>query len=128
MAKPPKVTIHGAENGGSFSQDIKQAGNRIELLTSEKGRQVGVKMLNPLDVFRITLMMGTAADNQMAFLQGLRVCSIVSLDSEPVTRPATMLQLEAMLQRVDFDILNAVSKALERFSAAQEETEEAVKN
>lgn len=128
MVKPARVTVLGEQEGKPFSQEIKDAGNRIEYETSEKGRPVGVKMLNPLDVFRLTMMMGAAAENQMAFLQALRVCSIVSLDGEPITRPATMLQLEAMLQRLDFDVIAAASKALERFTTAKDEAEEAIKN
>ena len=106
----------------TLSEQIKADANRIEYATDKTGRSIGVRRLTPVDMFDITLVLGEHSSNQSALMQALNVCSVCEIDGDPVSRPGSVLQLKALMKRLDFHGMAAAQEALVRFA---EETGEA---
>lgn len=113
----------------TVSEQIKADAHRIERATDKTGRIVGVRRLTPVDMFDITLVLGEHATNQAALMQALNTASVAEIDGEPIPRPGSMLQLKALMQRLDFHGMAAAQEGLARFTEeASEVGLEAAKN
>jgi hypothetical protein len=53
---------------------------------------------------------------------------VSSIDGEPVSRPTNKIQLEALIQRLGDDGMNAVGEAVQEMLAPREEDAELIKN
>jgi hypothetical protein len=115
----------------SLADQIKADATRIERATDAAGRVIGVKKLNFLDTHRITRLLGSDAANSTALEQALMTASVVEIDGQPLSKPGTLLQLEATMSRLDFHGLSAAIKAMSRFTpvmAADDDEAAAIKN
>jgi hypothetical protein len=89
-----------------------QSGDGITRVRDANGRQIGVKPLKAIDMFRLTKTMGEDASNAALFRQAMVAYACVEIDGDLVARPLTMLQLETRISVLDFAGFVAVSTAL----------------
>src|SRR5208282_538726 len=104
--------------------------NRVQYATDTRGRRIGVHVIDALDMFELTLLLGPEqGNNGSALNQALIFSSVVSIDDREVTRPLSLLALKARIKEVGFDGLAAASKALEALGGTKEEPNvDALKN
>lgn len=110
------------------SERIKAEANRVEYATDAAGRRIGVRKLTFLDMHEITLAMGDDASNQAALQQAMMIASVVEIAGEQLARPATSLEIKALMQRLDFHGLTAVTTAMSRFAPLNGDGIDTVKN
>lgn len=95
-----------------FRHVERKDGDGITRVKDANGRQIGVKPLAALDMFRLTRAMGDDASNAALFRQAMVAVACVELDGIPVARPLNMTHIEALIARLDFAGFVAVSSAL----------------
>ena len=113
------------------SQAIVKAGNTEVTFADAQGRQITIKRMNALDRMRLFEVVGADnIGNQAYFGYASLACHVTKIGEYPVIRPATKAQLEALVQQLDDDGLNAVAKAVaENFITKDEaDQKELVKN
>jgi hypothetical protein len=124
-----KPTVELLENEApTASARILADANRIEYEKDATGRRIGVKKLTFLDLHELTLLLGNDANNSAALNQAMMVGSIVEIDGDPVARPGTVLQLKALMKRLDFHGVIAATAAMNRFGPVGETEDGAIKN
>lgn len=111
----------------TLSERIKAEADRVEYETDAAGRRIGVRRLTFLDMHEITLALGDDASNQAALSQAMMVASVVEIAGDQVSRPATQLEIKALMKRLDFHGSTAVLTAMGRFTPIGE-APETVKN
>src|SRR5574337_1365807 len=99
MAKISNVQASAADNKSPVAQ-MKDDPNRVERERDTAGRVIGVRKLSFLDVHRLTCVMGDHATNGPALQQAITAASVAEIDGEPVARPRTRAQLEALMARL----------------------------
>jgi hypothetical protein len=116
-----------AEPAETPSAALVKDGNRVVFVTDARGRQLGVKRGNHgLSYFRLTRLLGADAGNTPLINQAAAYASVVSIDGDPVPFPNSLLQLEALIDRVDIDGFNTVMTVQhEVFGLGKDETETA---
>lgn len=102
--------------------------NAIEYETDARGRKIGVKKLNAIDRFDMTIMLGQSANIEAVVNQAALVAAIVHFDNEKWSKPANMLELRARLTRLDFDGINAAVTAIGRLMPDASAADTALKN
>lgn len=125
-----KVTIHKDAQGETPSQSIVKAANSITTLTDSRGRQIGIKKMGPLDRLRLFEVIGAenSKNEQYAGYAALAFL-VTSLDGEPVPRPENKIRLEALVQRLDDEGMDAIAMHLQSQAEASQATDEdALKN
>ena len=128
-APQPNGRGRKARTAPTVSEQIKADANRIEYATDSMGRSIGVRKLNALDMFELTLALGgEVSSNQSALMQALSVSSVCEIDGDPVSRPGSLLQIKALMKRLDFHGIQAASEALSRFNAESSAEIESAKN
>jgi hypothetical protein len=95
-----------------------KSGDGITRVRDANGRQIGVKPLKAIDMFRLTKAMGEDASNAALFRQAMVAVAAAEIDGEPVARPSSMMTIEALISRLDFAGFVAVSSALAGASTA----------
>lgn len=96
--------------------------NRVEYATDSEGRQIGVRQLSPVALFRLTITLGAdVANNSAALNQAMMACSVVELDGEPLPRPATIMQIEARMDLLGFHGYEAARNALAKLDDTSDE-------
>jgi hypothetical protein len=124
----------GINGGGtdSASDIIRQRYRQVEREADALGRVIGVRRLNPADQAKIT---GLTADlngydlipredgeppirlaHRMPLIMAAAVCEI---DGNPIAFPKTRGELDAILNRLDTEGLEAVGKAAARLGEAE---------
>jgi hypothetical protein len=97
-----------------------------------RGRQIEVKKLKPLDILRLTEMVGADnALNQPYLGYATLVASVVSIDGIPTPPLSSKRALEGLIQQLDDDGLNAVGQPFKRLYAdalSVDETQAQLKN
>jgi hypothetical protein len=92
------------------SQEI--VANKIVKVTDARGRSIEVRKLKTLDRMRLLELVGPEnSANQQYLGFAMLAYSVSSIDGNPTGRPATKLALEAIVQELDDDGFDAVSKA-----------------
>jgi len=106
--------------------------NQLETIATvdTRNRIITVGRFNALHYYRLTKVMGQAASNSASLDMAILVCSVRQIDDEDVPMPATEKEIEALIQRLDFDGIAAVSEGLAKLNGAEtkEETVENAKN
>lgn len=124
-----KSTVELLENEApTASARILADANRIEYEKDATGRRIGVKKLTFLDMHELTLLLGNDSNNGAALQQAMMVGSVVEIDGDPIARPGTVLQLKALMKRLDFPGVIAATTAMNRFGAVGEIEDAAIKN
>jgi hypothetical protein len=94
-----------------------KSGDGITRVRDSNNRQIGVRPLKAIDMFRLTKAMGEDASNAALFRQAMIAFACVEIDGYPVARPGNMMTVEALITRLDFAGFVAVSTALSGASA-----------
>jgi hypothetical protein len=101
-------------------------------VTDKRGRKIEVRKLKTLDRMRLVELVGAAnAANEPYLGFAMLAYSVSSIDGNPMGRPGTKLALEAIVQELDDEGFDAVSKAFtDHFMEAltDDAAREAVKN
>ena len=129
-----KVTVHTGESvakapaADTPSQAIVKAAAMPQAVTDAQGRTLGVKKLGPLDRMKMFEMVGPEnAKNEPYLGYAILALHVTGIDGEPVGRPANRLQLEALVQRLGDDGLDAVGAAIQSTMPADPDPD-AIKN
>jgi hypothetical protein len=112
-----KVTIK--ETSDTPTQAIVKAANEVHTVEAQ-GRTFGVRKLQALDRLKMFEVVGAENSKNEAYLGYAALAfHVVSIDGETVNRPTSKLQLEALIQRLGDDGMDAVGAALEKLFLAQ---------
>jgi hypothetical protein len=110
----PKVTINHEGHVDTPSKRIISDANKAVAATDATGRLIGVRKMLPLDRMRMFEVVGSEnAKNEPYLGYAALAFHVSSIDGDAVAQPATKRQLEALIQRLGDDGLNAVGKLLE---------------
>lgn len=81
-------------------------------VTDAKGRRIIVKPLDPLELYRLARVMGPAADSEFTrSLASLAAC-VRAINDEPQPFPNTDREIQAMLQLLGSEGIDAVNDGL----------------
>jgi hypothetical protein len=97
----PKVTIKPSD------QVVNQAHKEISV-TDGNGRVISLKKPAVLTQYRLIEMLGDAARNQVYMGMVVPLIYVSAIDGEPVFVPTTKRELEALIQRLDEEGIEAV--------------------
>ena len=101
-----KVIIEKAETP---SESIK-ASTVEDTVTDAKGRKIGVRKLKVLERINMLKLIGSGNSDNLLYVSSVTPAFLVtSIDGDPVQKPSNELQLNALLQRLDDDGLEAVT-------------------
>ena len=117
----PKVRVHEE----TPSQAVVKAAQAATTLTDATGRTLTVRNLTALDRLRMLQVIG--AENQMYMGYASLAFHVTAVDGVDEPRPGNLLGVEALVQRLGDEGLNAVAEWL----AGQDrkaETEDSLKN
>jgi hypothetical protein len=92
-----------------------------------RGRRITVRKLTALDFYRLTKLV-PPPQNEMTMNMATTAIACASIDDDPVTFPLTELQLDAIIQRLDFDGFTAVNEALASMRTDPDREKESAKN
>lgn len=124
-----KVTMHKDPAGETPSQSLIKAANQPATLTDGKGRAIGVKKMNPLDRLRLFEVIGAENSKNEQYVGYAALAFLVtSIDGEPVPRPSNKIQLEALVQRLDDEGMDAIAEHLYGQIASEPADEADLKN
>jgi hypothetical protein len=120
-----KLTVHA----DTPSETIVKAANRPATRTDATGRAIGIKKMQALDRLKMFEVVGADnARNEPYLGYAALAFHVSSIDGEPVSRPTNKIQLEALIQRLGDDGMNAVGEAVQEMLAPREEDAELIKN
>ena len=92
------------------SQQILAKAQDSIVVVDARGRQITLRKPGVLGQFRLVEALGKTAENIVYLNMALPIIFVAAIDGEPVIPPATKLEIEALLQRLDEDGLEAVEK------------------
>jgi hypothetical protein len=118
MTDIPQVTIH-EHAAATPSQTIARAANATATRTDKRGRRIVVKRFNALQFFRLTRILGDGIANSATMNLAMAAASVCAIDGDDETFPNTQRELESIIQRLDFDGLDAAGEALKDLSDDQ---------
>ena len=119
------VTIHA----DTPSETIVKAANQPTARIDAAGRSIGIRKMQALDRLKMFEVVGADnARNEPYLGYAALAFHVSSIDGEPVGRPTNKIQLEALVQRLGDDGLNAVGDAVQEMIAPKEEDAETIKN
>lgn len=101
------VTLNSA---GTPSSAIIAAANTTVTITDAQGRNITIKRIGALDRLKMFEVIGSANAGNEAYLGYAALAfHVTAIDGDPIIRPTSKLQLEALVQRLDDDGLQAVA-------------------
>jgi hypothetical protein len=107
---------------------IASAASETASATDTRGRVITVHRLNALAYYRLTKTMGATASNPASMDLAVIASSVKAIDDEDILSPVSELQVEHLMQRLDFDGLSAAGEALRQLNAREDDGTEAAKN
>ncbi|HYA07485.1 MAG TPA: hypothetical protein VEF90_16490 [Xanthobacteraceae bacterium] len=108
----------------SPTQAIVADANRVEYATDSKGRNLGVVRFNASLRRRVLKALSAEnGDKGQYFVMAATACCCVSIDGVPVPFPTTELQVDALIDRLDQEGLEAIAITIaEKFSSPREDS------
>jgi hypothetical protein len=97
---PPADAAPSAQLAASAAREI--------FVTDERGRAIKLKKPGVLAQFQLIEALGDTARNEVYMAMTLPLLFVAALDGEVVIRPNTKPELEALIQRLDEDGIQAV--------------------
>lgn len=79
-----------------------------------KGRLITVINLNALQFYRLTKVLGASANNAAAMELAVIASSVKKIDATEIAMPSTELEVEFLIQQLDFEGLTAAGEALKK--------------
>lgn len=113
----PKLTLHDAQT--PTAQLIAKAAQEVTV-TDSKGRVISIRKPGILAQYRIIETMGKSADIETYRGMVTPLIWISAIDSDPVAQPVNKLQLEALIQRVGDEGLEAVVQGIVKHFGEQD--------
>lgn len=111
----------------TLSQEIVR--NAPIKVTDKKGRIIEVRKLKTLDRMRLLELVGAEnSANQQYLGFAMLAYSVSSIGGNPIGRPGTKLALEAIVQELDDDGFDAISKAFVEHFSEEDDAKDLVKN
>jgi hypothetical protein len=95
------------------SEQIVKAASADVLVTDKRGRSFKLKKPGVLAQFRLVEALGDVAKNEVYMGMVLPLIFIVAIDDDPVVQPTSKLQVEALIQRLDEDGIEAVMNGVQ---------------
>lgn len=128
-----KVTVHKAAEpslDASPSEQVVKAASAVVTVNDDRGRAISIKKLGPVERMRMFKVIGPDGARNEAYLSIAALAFlVVSIDGEDVIRPTSELQVEAIIQRLGDEGLDAVGTgAVKHFGPAGEVDRDTVKN
>lgn len=127
MAKIKNVTTvpAGANTGAdaSPSQQVVAAGLPQHAVTDRRGRNLVIRRPSALQKFMLMDALGSSSDNKMLFMHAVLAASVIEIDGEPVSFPKSKMQVQALIQRLDDDGIDAAADVFAK--AAEDEAGDA---
>ncbi len=121
-AKPGRPAKRAGEPA-AFSQTLMQAAACVEFAEwdiGERHRRVGVRAPKGADGMRLArILSGDDASKPAVFNQAMLAYCISEIDGNPVSRPASELQIEVILDRLGFEGIAAASEAFGRLGSGE---------
>lgn len=104
------------------------AAKEFESAMDSKGRLITVKRLDALNFYRLTKVMGALSNNSATMEMATLASSVTKIDATPVAPPSTEREIEALINRLDFEGIAAAGEALGKLVAKDDEATEVAKN
>jgi hypothetical protein len=123
--------VRGGEEVESFRLQQAAAQKAAGVTVQDRaGRTIAIKRPGPVERMRLFKAIGGEASTNAAYVNmALLAITVVSIDGEVVARPTSVLQVEALVQRLGDDGLEAIITGIaEHFGRAAEVDQDAVKN
>lgn len=113
----------------SPAREIIKAATQEHTITDARGRQITLRKPGPLAQFRLVEALGATAKNELYMQMALPLTYVAAIDGAEVIPLTTKTDVEAFIQRLGDEGLEAILAALsEQFASPQGESErEAVK-
>lgn len=116
----PKATVR--KNGAAFaaptpSETVVKASNKSVTVVDALGRSITVRKITPLLRMKFAEVVGAEAARNQVYIgtAALAVC-VTEIDGEKIAFPSTKRELEAIIQRLDEEGVDAVAKAVAELS------------
>jgi hypothetical protein len=93
-------------------QLIKQASAEV-VVTDENGRAITLKKPGVLAQYRLIEILADSAKNEVYMGMVLPLIYVSAIDGDPVMQPASKRELEALIQRLDEEGINAVMQCVQ---------------
>ena len=111
------------------SEAVVKAANEIITVADARGRQIGVRKIGALDRMRLFECAGAENSKNEPYMGYAALAySVASIDGEPVAKPTKLMHLEALVQRLDDDGLNAVAQHFASLAEDSQDAEALLKN
>jgi hypothetical protein len=95
------------------SQEVVAAANAEVTVVDAKGREIVLKKPGVLAQFRLVEVMGDSAKNVVYMNMILPLIFVASIGGDPVAK-STKAQIEALIQRLDDEGVEAVAEAVQK--------------
>lgn len=105
-AKAPKVTIKPSE------QVIKAATTHV-VVNDGRGRAITLKKPGPLAQYRLIEVLGDSAKNEVYTGMVLPLIFVAAIDEDQISQPTTKRELEALIQTLDEEGIEAVMQGVQ---------------
>ena len=132
--KKPTARVHGQGNSvpassaaaETPSETMVKSAIRTGEGTDARGRVIGVRRLSPLDRMRLFAAAGPElSKNEQWIGAAALAASCCSIDGDQVPKPASRLQIEALVERLDEDGLQAIADVYRNTFGFGEDTDTA---
>jgi hypothetical protein len=106
---------------------LKTAEQSVEVADAQ-GRRIMLKRPDVLAQFRLVEALGDTARNAVYMNMVMPTIFVSAIDGEPVARPNSKIEIEALIKRLDEDGILAVSQGVAKHFGAQIEGGDEAKN
>ncbi|QEL18715.1 hypothetical protein [Limnoglobus roseus] len=110
-----KVTINKTTDSETPSQSIVKAASQLAHVTDSRGRSIAIRKFSALDRLRMFEAIGPENSKNEQYLGYAALAfHVASIDGDSIDKPSTKMQLEALVQRLDDDGMNALAEHFEK--------------
>ena len=120
------VKIRKAAELDTPSQQIVNTARKTAEAIDKKGRVIEVQVLRALDLYRLTKIMGVSSQNETTMNLAMTARSVVAIDGVQISAPSAESEIEAIIQQLDFDGLQAAGEALKALGNASTSSDELI--
>jgi hypothetical protein len=112
------------------SNDVVAKQNKSFVVTDAKGRAITLKKPGVLSQFRLIEALGDTAKNVVYTSMVLPIIFVTDIDGDPIPQPQSKREIEALIQRLDDEGIEAVSNGvIANFGASNPDADkESLKN
>lgn len=112
---PPKVTVHE-----SPSQQLVREAVAEQIVPDARGRKITLRKPAVIQQFRLVRLLGDAAANATYMAMVFPLIFVTAIDGDPVLPPQKESEIEALIQRLDEDGIDAVVKGVGEYWGEQD--------